>query len=115
MLEEGTTGRSFYTATKKLAKAAVVPQWSVKDLYVGQQAPDVCNEVLDYFGSIAAGRATELEGPRCNGGLGVFSVEATRDLLAAVKKSDSYVDGDPLPHLVRCYPKGFCGPHLCNI
>ena len=37
-LEEGTSGRSFYKVTKKLAKAAVVRQWSVKDLYVGRQA-----------------------------------------------------------------------------
>ena len=97
MLEEGTAGRSFYTAMKKLPKAAVVPQWSVKDLYAGQQAPEICNEVLDYFGSIATGRATALDGPRCTGGLDEFSVDATRELLTAVKKSDSYVDGDPFP------------------
>ena len=48
ILEEGNAGRSFYSATKKLAKAAVVPQWSVKDLFVGRQLREICQEVLDY-------------------------------------------------------------------
>ena len=55
MFEEGNNGRSFYAATKRLAKAAVVPQWSVKDLFVGRQPHDICQEVLAYFGGVASG------------------------------------------------------------
>ena len=110
MVEEGNCGRSFYTATKKLAKAAIVPQWTVKDLFVGRPAPEVGKEVLGYFGKIATGDQEPLAGVQCPGGLPTFTPDRTTELLAAVKKSDSYVDGDPLPHLVRSYPRAFATP-----
>ena len=111
ILEEGNAGRLFFAATRKLAKAAVVPQWSVKDLFVGKQPKEICQDILDYFGSIAA----EPSGPiidvrRCHGGLPFFTAERTEALLKAAKRSDSRVDGDPLPHLVRCHPAAFAVP-----
>ena len=111
ILAEGNSGRSFYAATKKLAKAAVVPQWSVRDLFVGREPKGVCREVLDYFGRIAAEPLPPIEGvQRCCGGLPVFTVERTEALLRNAKKTDSKVDGDPLPHLVRCHPAAFAAP-----
>ena len=117
MLEEGNNGRSFYAATKRLAKAAVVPQWSVSDLFVGRPPQEVCQEVLAYFGGVASGAAPDLSrAPRCSGGLPEFMVAGTEELLKAVKKSDSTVQGDPLPHLVRCHAGAFAGPitHIFN-
>ena len=77
MLEEGNRGSSFYTATKKLAKAAVVRQWTVKDLFVGRPASEVGREVLGYFGKIATGDSEPPGGRRCPGGLPVFTAERT--------------------------------------
>ena len=116
MLEEGNRGSSFYTATKKLAKAAVVRQWTVKDLFVGRPASEVGREVLGYFGKIATGGGKPPGGRRCPGGLPLFTAERTTELLRAVKKSDSYVDGDPLPNLVRTFPSAFARPiaAICN-
>ena len=111
ILEEGNAGRSFFAATWKLAKAAVVPQWSVKDLFVGKQPKEICQDVLNYFGSIAAESSVPVTGVRrCQGGLPLFTTERTEALLKAAKKSDSRVDGDPLPHLVRCHPAAFAVP-----
>ena len=111
ILDEGNAGRSFFAATRKLAKAAVVPQWSVKDLFVGKRPEEVCQEVLDYYGNIAAGPAAPPDGvQRVHGGLQHFTAGRTEALLKAAKKSDSRVDGDPLPHLVRCHPAAFAVP-----
>ena len=72
---------------------------------------EVCREVLDFFGGLAK---TESEGmpdlPRVPGGLGFFSAERTASLLRASKKTDSRVEGDPLPHLIRTYPASFACP-----
>ena len=45
-----------------------------------------------------------------------LSEERTTELLRAVKKTDSRVDGDPLAHLVRCHPEAFAAPisTICN-
>lgn len=111
MLLEGNSGRSFYAATKELAKATVVPQWLVKDLFVGRRPQEICQDVLNYFGKVAEGPAPDLsEEERCLGGLGYFSHTRTEALLKAVKRLDSRVNGDPLPHLVRCHPNAFTAP-----
>ena len=111
ILDEGNSGRSFYTTTKSLAKAAVVPQWTVKDLFVGRQPQEVCQEVLSYFGGVASGPPPDLTGvARGSGGLPEFTIPRTVKLLESVKKTDSRVDGDPLPHLVRCHAAAFAGP-----
>ena len=110
-MEEGNCGRSFYAATKRLAKAAVVPQWSVKDLFVGKESEEICHEVLEYFGNIASDPSPPMaDVPRCAGGLQDFTVQRTEALLKAAKKTDSRVEGDPLPHLVRCHPSAFAVP-----
>ena len=110
-MEEGNYGRSFYAATKRLAKAAIVPQWSVKDLFIGKKSEDIYREVLDYFGNIASDPSPPMgDVRRCSGGLPEFTIRRTEALLRASKKTDSRVEGDPLPHLVRCHPSAFAAP-----
>ena len=48
--------------------------------------------------------------PRVEGGLGTFTIERTKELLGAAKKTESRVDGDPLAHMVRRYPGAFAVP-----
>ena len=111
MLEEGPSSRSFYAATRKLASAANVPQWGVRDLYPGMDPAQVCREILQYFGNISSAAAVPIpEIQPCHGGLKVFDVARTTALLERAKKTDSYVPGDPLPHLVRCHPAAFAVP-----
>ena len=72
---------------------------------------EVCREVLDFYGNISNAEVPQLpDTPRVEGGLGPFTVERTTELLRAAEKSDSRVDGDPLAHLVRCYPEAFAVP-----
>ena len=61
-----------------------VNRGSVKDVFPDKNGSQVCQEVLDYFGSIA-GVGQVL------GGLPHFSHEQTVYLLKNVKKSDSMV------------------------
>ena len=114
MLEEGNSGKSFYAATRKLASATPNQQWSVKDVFPGKDAVEVCNEVLKYFAGIAASEG----GPSppvhtVPGGLVPFSPERTEKLLKAAKKTNSMVKGDPLPNLVRTFPMSFALPVAC--
>ena len=105
LLEDGNAGRSFYAATKKLATCATAPQWNVGDLFPGQGPEEVCEEVLKFYGRIACAPAPPMPLIGCvEGGLGSFTVARTTTLLKAVKKTESRVKGDPLPHLVRRYP-----------
>ena len=86
MLEDGTRGRSFYSATKKLSSAAPGQQWSVVDLFPGMPPADVCGEVLTYYGSTAGEAAAPMpEVARCIGGLGELSVGRTAALLEEVR------------------------------
>ena len=111
LLEDGNAGRSFYAATRKLATCTTAPQWSVGDLFPGQGPEVVCDEVLKFYGRIACAPAPPMPSIGCGGGgLGDFSVDRTTALLKAVKKTDSRVDGDPLPHLVRRHPEAFAEP-----
>ena len=111
LLEDGNNGRPFYAATRKLAAASATQPWRVNDLFVGMGPGEVCEGVLDFFGGIAM---TESEGmpdlPRAVGGLGFFSTERTSTLLRTSKKTDSIVEGDPLPQLIRSYPDSFARP-----
>lgn len=94
-----------------MASASATPAWSVSDLYIGLQDGKVCDLVLGFFGEIAnAGDPGPMEAVRCWGGLGPFTVESTEQLLMNSKKSDSSVPGDPLPHLIRNYPRAFALP-----
>ena len=53
-LEDGNAGKSFYAAAKKLSAPGDKSQWSVSDLFVGSSPSQICDNVLDYFGNIAA-------------------------------------------------------------
>lgn len=53
LLEEGNSGKTFYSATKKLSAAAQAPQWTVTDLFPGQDPQEVAKGVLDYYSSIS--------------------------------------------------------------
>ena len=111
MVGEGTQGRSFYAVTRKLASTAPANQWSVGDLFPGKPPAEVCSEVLRFYGNISGEGASPMPDlPRVGAGLEQFLVERTTKLLAGAKKSDSRVDGDPLAHLVRCYPDAFAVP-----
>ena len=109
-LEDGNAGKSFYAAAKKLSAPGDKSQWSVSDLFVGSSPSQICDNVLDYFGNIAAS-ADDAEPPqlvhRCEAGLPEFTPADMVKLLKASKKTNSRVLGDPLPHLVRLYPDAF--------
>ena len=106
LLEEGNTGRSFYSATKKLATAAPTPQWSVCDLFPGKGPAAVSHEVLQFYGNISTTPAAPMPEISClDGGLGEFTEERMVDLLKNIKKTESRVEGDPLAHMVRRFPR----------
>ena len=112
-LEQGTNGSSFYSATKKLDMASPAAPWKVSDLFTGAEPAKICEEVLGFYSGIASSASEPMPAlERVNGGLGVFTVERTADLLRGVKKSNSRVDGDPLAHLVRKFPEAFAKPVL---
>ena len=111
MLENGNMGKSFYSATKKLASAAPAPQWSVTDLFPGQDPASIGKGVLEFYGNISqvpAEPMPELGSKR--GSLETFTVEKIAELLKQIKKTESRVEGDPLPHLARRYPEAFAEP-----
>ena len=112
LLEDGGNGKTFYAATKKLAAATAAPPWAVTDLYVGLEPGQVCRQVLDFYGGIAKSDRSRVErdGLRIPGGLGVFTMERTEKRLKESRKTDSRDEGDPLPHLIRCFPDAFAGP-----
>ena len=111
LLEQGTNGSSFYSATKKLAAASPAAPWKVTDLFTGAEPAKVCKEVLEFYRGIASSSSEPMpELERVDGGLGNFTVERTANLLRNVKKTNSRVDGDPLAHLVRKFPKAFSEP-----
>ena len=111
LLEGGNNGKGFYAATKKLSAAGQAHQWSVGDLFPGMEPGEMCKEILGFYSQVSGQPSAPMPDlPRCDGGLGEFTPERTSDLLSAAKKSDSRVDGDPLAHLVRCYPGAFAFP-----
>ena len=113
LLEEGNNGRNFYSATRKLATASTTPAWTVSDLFIGMEPGEVCEEVLKFFGAIAASGDPGIEMtslPRLAEGLPVFPEPDVEKLLKQSKKTDSAVPGDPLPHLIRTFPREFAAP-----
>ena len=111
LLEGGNNGKSFYAATRKLSAAKTTQEWTVSDLFVGLKDEEVADKVLDYFGGIAkSDRPGIPDLPRVHGGLDDFTVERTADLLRRAKKTDSIVEGDPLPRLFKAYPEQFALP-----
>ena len=82
LMEKGGSGKSFYSATKKLAVAMATPPWTINDMFIGMEAGEICDRVLDFFGGIAgAGEEVHKEGPRQGGGLPHFTAERIADLL----------------------------------
>ena len=111
LLEDGGNGRSFYSATKKLASATAAAAWTVGNLFVGLEAGEICSKVLEFFGGIAgSGEGLVEDGDPCHGGLPEFTLERTVELLGHAKSTDSIVQGDPLPHLIRRYQRAFAVP-----
>ena len=115
LLEDGGNSRSFYAATKRLSSATACKEWKVGSLFPGKDAEHVGKAVLDFFGRISVEEAAPMpDVPRVAGGLPVFKQAAVEKILKDSKKSDSMVEGDPLPHLVRRYPGAFAR-HVCGI
>ena len=98
LLDEGTTSTGFYAATKTLATASPVAQWSFEDLFVGQSPEVICRKVLEFFGGIA-GMAPEneqfLETTRINGGLDKFDEEAVTNSLKRPSRQTPQSTGTP--------------------
>ena len=108
LLEEGNSGGSFYSATKKLASPVSGAKWDVTDLFTGCSQEVVAERILDYFVGITDSVPEPLPDIwRGDGGLGEFALQRTEDILAAAKKASSMIDGDPLPNLVKSFPKQF--------
>ena len=71
----------------------------------------MCREILDYYRAISGSCLEQMpDVPRCYGGLGHFSAGRTEELLQQSKKTKSRVEGDPLAHLIRSFPKAFASP-----
>ena len=88
--------------------SSLLSQWSVGDLFPGMAPAKVCEEVLDFYGGISSKQSLPApDVPHVD--LGTLP-RRTTELLRAAKKLDSRVDGDPLAHLVRCYPEAFSTP-----
>ena len=112
-LADGNAGKSFFAATRALAKPGSRRQWCVSDLFVGASPKQVCDNVLSYLGGIAQDTKSPVPMPdtsRCAAGFPEFTAAATAKLLGTAKKMDSRVDGNPLPHLVREFPAAFATP-----
>lgn len=111
MLAEGNNGKSFYSATKKLASAAPHAQWSVAYMFVGKSDEEIGNTILDFFGSISDEVPREMPELRgVVGGLGDFDVGRTAEIIRNSKKVSSMVKGDPRPNLARDFPMEFAVP-----
>ena len=53
LLEEGNSGKGFYSAVKKLSAPSAPSQWTVSDLFPGLSPPEMSSEVLTYYGNIS--------------------------------------------------------------
>ena len=81
------------------------------DHFPGKAPEQIGEFIVEYFGKISAEEAPEMpETPRVAGGLPEFTVDKVTKILRDSKKTDSMVEGNPLPHLVRRYPEAFAGP-----
>lgn len=98
LLDEGNSGKSFCTATRKLAAAKSKPGWSVMDLFVGMSPGKVCDKILGFFVGIARSEAPGIpEFARAPGGLPEFRPGGTAEMLKNAKKTNSIIRGDPSP------------------
>lgn len=111
-IEKGEGGRDFFAAVKNLSKPNSAAIWSVTDLFPGRTDEEVGKEVIDYFSSVGGDDAPLIDEPNLDHVPPNISlrVDEVRKRLGNIKKTDSYVPGDPLPHLVRGHPDLFAAP-----
>ena len=111
LLEEGSSGRSFYSAARKLSSAINTKPWKVTDLYPGKTPDQAGQEILKYFSNVSDTETRPLPViQHVPGGLPTFTFDSTVKMLKNSKKTDSMVEGDPLPNLIRKFPESFAGP-----
>lgn len=115
LIEAGNGGKDFFAAVKQMTTVSTKKAWSVMDLFPDDTEATACEEVLRYFGNLAGcegdsgalgpvpRNAQPIDLPR-------FTIESTTELLRNIKKTDSRVEGDPFPHLVRKDPAAFAAP-----
>ena len=110
MIEEGRNGKDFHAAIKRLAGIGS-RKWSVKDLFPNESEESACESVAEYFAGVGGDGEDVPPDPRVDpSSLGHFSEERTEALLKRLKKTESHVPGDPLPHLIRKSPRTFAVP-----
>ena len=111
IIADGCEGRQFYNAVRKLSGPGASNAWSVRNVFPGLEDDVICDRVIEYFSSIGGrerGRCMPPV-PEVPAGLS-FTKESVQERLQALKKKDSHVEGDPLPHLVRKMPELFAVP-----
>ena len=111
IVADGCEGRRFFSAIRKLSGPEASTSWSVRDVFPGLDDKRVCDRVIEYFSTIGGcERGRDLpQMPEIPAGLS-FTEESVLERLKAMKKKDSHVEGDPLPHLVRGMPELFAAP-----
>ena len=111
LLEDGGSGKSFYSATKRLSSACATRNWDITDLFACKPPGEIGVKILEYFGRIATPEAPPIQNiRRVPGGLPVFTPESVSKMLRTSKKTNSIVQGDPLPNLIREHPEAFVQP-----
>ena len=111
LIASGGEGKDFFAAVKKLSAPGAQSSWSVREIFPGIPDSEVCGEVLEYFSTVAGSGPGEQVpyGPELPVGIS-FTPGDVQELLENMKKKDSHVEGDPLPHLVRGMPALFATP-----
>ena len=112
MISKGRNGKDFFAAVKRLSKPGSSASWSVSELFPGVSDAEVFDRVVDYFATVGGKEEGQLPndaGVKLPADL-VLSVEEVTKRLSNLKKTDSHVDGNPLPHLVRNNPRLFVIP-----
>ena len=112
MISKGRNGKDFFAAVRRLSKPNSAGNWSVTELFPNDGESTVCDKVIEYFATVGG---TE-EGPvpahhdvKLPAGL-FFTTDDVTKRLSNLKRTDSHVEGDPLPHLVRAAPALFSVP-----
>ena len=110
-ISKGNNGKSFYAAVKKLSGPGGTSNWSVTELFPGETSEAICDKVIQYFTSVGGTQEGDPVpyGPEPPVDIR-FTVSDVAEMLRALKKKDSHVEGDPLPHLVRAMPELFAVP-----
>lgn len=99
------------SSTQRSESPGTGEAWSVLDIFPGAYDGQVCNKVIEYFSTIGGSeRGREMPDiPPTPAGMSFIHPSVLKSL-STLKKKDSHVEGDPLPHLVRAMPELFAGP-----